>query len=59
MRRRWQHDEDAQKAHGGGRMSQRRFTEKPDLDPSAVRSLPDGHPAMVENRTLFPRLWLR
>jgi hypothetical protein len=35
-------------------MSERRFTEKPDLDPVAVRSLPDGHPAMVENRTLFP-----
>lgn len=35
-------------------MSQRRFTEKPDLDPTAVRSLPEGHPAMVENRTLFP-----
>lgn len=35
-------------------MSERRFTEKPDLDPSAVRGLPDGHPALTENRTLFP-----
>ena len=35
-------------------MTERRFTDKPDLDPSAVRGLPDGHPALVENRTLFP-----
>jgi len=32
----------------------RRFTDKPDLNPSAVRGLPDDHPAMRENRTLFP-----
>lgn len=32
----------------------RRFTNKPDLDPSAVRSLPPQHPALVNNRTLFP-----
>lgn len=32
----------------------RRFTDKPELNPSAVRGLPDDHPAMVENRTLFP-----
>lgn len=35
-------------------MTFRRFTDKPDLDPQSVRSLPDGHPALVENRTLFP-----
>jgi hypothetical protein len=35
-------------------MTERRFTDKPDLDPTAVRSLPEGHPALVENRTLFP-----
>lgn len=35
-------------------MSARRFTDKPELDPGAVWSLPRGHPAMVENRTLFP-----
>lgn len=33
---------------------ERRFTDKPDLAPEAVRSLPIGHPALVENRTLFP-----
>lgn len=35
-------------------MSKRRFTDKPELNPQAVRSLPAEHPAMVENRTLFP-----
>jgi len=35
-------------------MTERRFTDKPDLDPTSVRGLPDGHPALVENRTLFP-----
>lgn len=35
-------------------MTARRFTEKPDLDPASVRGLPDGHPALKENRTLFP-----
>lgn len=35
-------------------MSLRRFTDKFDLDPTAVWSLPDNHPAMMENRTLFP-----
>lgn len=32
----------------------RRFTDKPSLDPSAVWSLPKGHAALSENRTLFP-----
>lgn len=32
----------------------RRFTDKPDLDPSAVWSLPTGHAALTESRTLFP-----
>lgn len=35
-------------------MTARRFTEKPELDPSAVWSLPTGHLALTENRTLFP-----
>lgn len=35
-------------------MSDYRFGFKFDLDPTAVRSLPDNHPAMMENRTLFP-----
>lgn len=35
-------------------MTARRFTDKPELDPSAVRSLPRDHPALCENRTLFP-----
>lgn len=35
-------------------MSERRFTEKPDLNPGAVMALDDNHPAMLENRTLFP-----
>ena len=35
-------------------MSQRRFSDKPDLDPSAVMALSPAHPAMIENRTLFP-----
>ena len=35
-------------------MSDCRFTDKPALDPSAIWELPDNHPAMVENRTLFP-----
>lgn len=32
----------------------RRFTDKPDLHPEAVRDLPADHSALVENRTLFP-----
>lgn len=32
----------------------RRFTDKPHLDPQAVMNLPRDHPALVENRTLFP-----
>lgn len=35
-------------------MVPRRFTDKPPLDPSSVWSLPPDHPAMRENRTLFP-----
>lgn len=35
-------------------MSERRHTDKPDLNPWAVRGLDPSHPAMVENRTLFP-----
>jgi hypothetical protein len=35
-------------------MTERRFTDKPDLAPWAVRGLDPSHPAMVENRTLFP-----
>lgn len=35
-------------------MSKRRFTDKPELAPSAVWSLPEHHPALVENRSLFP-----
>lgn len=35
-------------------MSERRFTDKPDLDPAAVMELAADHPAMVGNRTLFP-----
>lgn len=35
-------------------MSERRFTDKPDLNPWAVRGLDPSHPAMTENRTLFP-----
>lgn len=35
-------------------MTERRFTDKPELNPQAVWSLPDVHPAMVEGRTLFP-----
>src|SRR5688572_2370267 len=35
-------------------MSERRWTDKPELNPEAVRGLPDGHLALVENRTLFP-----
>jgi hypothetical protein len=35
-------------------MSERRFTEKADLDPEAVWSLDVNHAAMRENRTLFP-----
>lgn len=34
--------------------AQRRFTSKPRVDPGAVRELASDHPAMVENRTLFP-----
>src|SRR6185437_2462885 len=36
------------------RADDRRFTDKPALDPAAVRSLPANHPALIENRTLFP-----
>lgn len=32
----------------------RRFTEKPVVNPTSVRSLAEDHPAMKENRTLFP-----
>ncbi len=35
-------------------MTDRRFTDKPVLDPSAVWSLPKNHLALTENRTLFP-----
>ncbi len=35
-------------------MSQRRHTDKFDLDPVSVMELPPSHPAMRENRTLFP-----
>ncbi|HVL73873.1 MAG TPA: hypothetical protein VM434_18530 [Beijerinckiaceae bacterium] len=35
-------------------MTERRFTDKAELDPASVRGLPDFHPAMVGNRTLFP-----
>lgn len=36
------------------RPDDRRFSDKPDLDPGSVRSLPNDHPAMIGNRTLFP-----
>lgn len=32
----------------------RRFEDKPDLDPSAIWKLPEGHAALKESRTLFP-----
>lgn len=35
-------------------MTARRFEDKYELNPGAVRSLPSGHPAMVGKRTLFP-----
>lgn len=35
-------------------MSDRRFKDKAALDPSAVLALPDAHPSMTGNRTLFP-----
>jgi hypothetical protein len=35
-------------------MSDRRFTEKPALDPGSIWELPPDHAAMRENRTLFP-----
>lgn len=35
-------------------MSERRFIDKPELQPDAVRTLEPTHAAMVENRTLFP-----
>lgn len=35
-------------------MSERRFTDKPDLAPDEVRALDPAHAAMVGNRTLFP-----
>lgn len=43
-------------ANTGGKPSNndRRFTDKPELDPGSVRSLPSDHPALVESRTLFP-----
>lgn len=37
-----------------GRDDDRRFTDKPDLAPERVRSLPINHAALIENRTLFP-----
>lgn len=35
-------------------MTERRFTDKAELDPTAVTTLPADHPAMLENRTVFP-----
>lgn len=35
-------------------MTERRFTDKPVLNPYSVKGLDRAHPAMVENRTLFP-----
>lgn len=35
-------------------MSERRHTDKPELNPTGVISLADNHAAMVGNRTLFP-----
>lgn len=35
-------------------MSDRRFTDKPDLAPWSVRGLAEDHPAMLQDRTLFP-----
>ncbi|MCW5695814.1 MAG: hypothetical protein KIS96_03655 [Bauldia sp.] len=35
-------------------MTDRRFTDKPELYPEGVRALPAGHAALVGNRTLFP-----
>lgn len=35
-------------------MSERRFSDRPELASWAVRGLALDHPAMVENRTLFP-----
>lgn len=32
----------------------RRFTDHPQLDPERVHGLADGHPALIEARTLFP-----
>lgn len=32
----------------------RRFTDKPNLNPESVRALPEDHPALADNRTLFP-----
>lgn len=37
-----------------GHNEDRRFTDKPPVDPGAVRSLPLNHLALLENRTLFP-----
>lgn len=39
---------------GAVKVDDRRFTDKAALDPEAVRSLPLNHPALMENRTLFP-----
>ena len=36
------------------RQPQRRFEDKPDLDPAAVWSLPKSHAAITQSRTLFP-----
>lgn len=35
-------------------MSERRHTDKSTIDPASVWALPDTHPAMLGNRTLFP-----
>lgn len=35
-------------------MTERRFTDKPDLNPEAVKALPAYHDAIKERRTLFP-----
>ncbi len=40
---------------GGMGLTARRWTEKAELDPASVRPLDPGHPALTENRTLFPR----
>lgn len=35
-------------------MTRRRFIKKPEIDPAAVSSLAVTHPAIMENRTLYP-----